>query len=63
MIADWSVVCWGGGEHGQIGRGSLCNTIGSSEGATKSLDNIPPDELYQLACGASHTICVSTGWL
>lgn len=59
MIPDGSVICWGGGEHGQIGRGSECKVFGAGESAGVPLESLPASELYHVSCGTSHTICAS----
>lgn len=65
MAEDGCVLCWGSGQHGQHGHGPVKHTITLNLN-TAPLESVLPCVDYNLACGASHTVCVSRGlylWL
>lgn len=61
LVLDGSVVCWGGGEQGQHGHGDQALHKPVTVESTVALDDVPLNIDYELACGASHTVCLSKG--
>lgn len=59
MDAENTVICWGSGEHGQNGHGMMKTSV--SLGSDIRIRNIPAYSSYRLACGSSHTVCLSKG--